>query len=88
VITPGPSSIDPDTAPGGLVVHAYRVPDGVLVFTQRLMGDYVESVPEYVETIACANADTAVADAPCGVVLVFYDGDSGERGWTQPALFV
>lgn len=87
MIMPGPSSIDPDTAPGGLVVHAYRVPDAVLVFTQRLFGEFVETVPDYVEIAAAANADTALLDAPCGVVLVFYDGDTGERAWTQPALF-
>lgn len=79
MITPGPASIDPDTAPGGLVVHAYRIPDAALVFTQRMLD---ASVYDHADAVG----HTTFTDAPAGVVLVYYDGDTGDRVWTQPAL--
>jgi hypothetical protein len=85
VIVPGPAAIDPGAAPGGFVVHGYRIPDGALVFTQQLTPQLTN---DNVQVMAEQGADTTLADAPAGVVLVFYDGDTGDRAWTQPALIL
>lgn len=82
MITPGPAEIDPGAAPGGVVMHAYRVPDAALVNTVRL------TIGEDLKLMATECDDANLTDEDVGVVMVFYDGDTGQRLWTQPALFV
>lgn len=70
---PGPAALEPGLAPGGIVVQVYDL-DGRLLIQQRL------PVPDAdIEFLAEAGA-TAVIDQTDGdVVLVMFDGDSGER---------
>lgn len=76
VIRPGPLSIDPGVAPGGVVIHIYGVPSG------RLLTDSTVTNPAHVQAIAEADADRANVNADDdddGLCLVAYDGDTGER---------
>ena len=72
-IRPGPPSIAPGQCPGGVVIHVYAVPSGVLVATSAIHpGDDVAAFAER----DAATYDALMADAAC---LVGYDGDTGER---------
>jgi hypothetical protein len=78
MIRPGPSSIEPGAAPGGVVIHLYAVPTGRLIGVDHLLPD---------DDIAAA-ATLAVATADdTDVCLVGYDGDTGARytvdDWTR-----
>lgn len=71
---PGPESIPPGTAPGGVVVHVYTL-DDVLVLTSYLAPS--------ADVMDVARRDRDKVDLLTGagvpVVLVAYDGDSGTR---------
>lgn len=75
---PGPESIDPKKAPGGIVMHAYSVPDGTLLL-ERLMPAHITD--EDLDASARDDAAWTSLTARDGVCLVAYDGDTGER-WT------
>lgn len=75
VIQPGPDSIEPDTMPGGLILHCYSVPDQRLLFAHHISTDIS---PEALETMATVGADLAAA-AATNVCLVAFDGDTGQR---------
>jgi hypothetical protein len=71
----GPPSIPPGQAPGGVVLHVYD-----LAGTCVLVRPLVESTTD---TDVDADAQTArawMADHPGALVVVVYDGDTGERG--------
>jgi hypothetical protein len=69
---PGPASIDPATAPGGIVMHCYSVPDEELLLVQYLTPDCD------IEAVATAGGDVAAAHEG-NVCLVAFDGDTGLR---------
>ena len=76
MIHPGPIEIEPMQCPGGVVIHVYGVPSGVLLNTSA-----AASTAE-----ACFNAgiDHMVAERQRpemdnGFCLVAYDGDTGRR---------
>ena len=76
-VRPGPPSILPRSAPGGVVIHGYAVPDSRRVFVQKVPAGLTA---EDVDRIAEANADFWLAlPGDTGICLVAYDGDSGER---------
>jgi len=80
IVRPGPESIAADTAPDGVVVHCYSVPDAVLLFVQHLTPGCD------LEALAVEAVDTAAEHAG-NVCLVAYDGDSGQRlSFTQSIL--
>jgi hypothetical protein len=82
IIHPGPTWIDPSTAPGGIVLHCYSVPDQQLLFVQALCaGADVDEVgvEAFVEQRATQGAELAEAAGAVNVCLVAYDGDTGER---------
>jgi hypothetical protein len=78
MIRPGPPWIEPGAAPGGLVVYCYTatVP-AVMLFRSELVPDDEGAI----ERAATADADfvAALLSADQAVVLVIYDGDTGER---------
>lgn len=71
---PGPASIPAGEAPEGVVVHVYDLA-GVLVTTSHLTPDTDIDVAA---ECAAVQADTVVA-AGEPVVMVAYDGDTGQR---------
>lgn len=72
IVRPGPARIEPDQAPGGLVVHVYSVPSCVLLLERRL--------PDLAAVLAHAHDDgELVFSATDECCLVAYDGDTGER---------
>lgn len=77
---PGPPSISPSSAPGGVVVHVYSVPSERLLLVQLIgPGDDVD----HAATVAAGQAMTLAQlehepDAD-GLCLVAYDGDDGSR---------
>lgn len=76
MIHPGPPQIEPGVYPGGVVIHVYDVPSGVLVTTSMS-----RSLAEASHN-AATDADVTVLFARpdrWGVCLVAYDGDTGER---------
>lgn len=76
ILRPGPEAIEPDRAPGGVVLHAYSVPDGALL-VERLMP---ASMPiEAQEQAARDDAAWTGLASRDGVCLVAYDGDTGAR---------
>lgn len=80
VLRPGPDSIEPGLAPGGLVAKWFDV-DGRLLLTRRLMAG------RPVETLG--RIDRALTFDLTGddVCLVVYDGDDGHRisvPWSPP----
>lgn len=75
MIHPGPASIEPDLAPGGVVLHCYTVPDQRLIFAQLL----TPTTDGTLEAMANAGADTAALSGAPVVCLVAYDGDTGRR---------
>lgn len=72
MIRPGPPAIDPGGAPGGIVFHVYDLA-GVLLLTRRVGSQMGAEL----ERLADLDADTAAGHGD--VVLVCYDGDTGER---------
>jgi len=78
VIRPGPPWIEQAAAPGGLVVYCYTATSPpVMLFRTALIPDDAGGI----ERAATADADfvAALLSADQAVVLVVYDGDSGER---------
>ena len=75
LIRPGPESIKPDAAPGGLVVHIYDTRDGSLVTFGPLTldGDMDAICADQVHELA------QLLPAGTNVCLVFYDGNTGRR---------
>ena len=73
---PGPESIAADTCPDGLVLHAYSLRGELLRESCVLPSDADRKASDDALSIA---ADPRAAP---GVILVVYDGDSGDR-WTQ-----
>lgn len=71
---PGPESIEPGRAPGGLVVHVYDLTGALLL--ERPLRNTAEA------EATAAEDGQAVADAAagCDVIMVIFDGDTGERG--------
>jgi hypothetical protein len=76
MIRPGPASIEPGAAPGGVVIHVYAVPSARLL------------IESHATTLADAayraglDADDVTAQLradDAGVCLVAYDGDTGAR---------
>ena len=81
LIRPGPPSIEPNSAPGGLVFHAYAVPSQRLLVVTGLGSADIEDMAE-IGAQAERDSDAAFAaltEDEVGVCLVGYDGDSGER---------
>jgi hypothetical protein len=77
-VRPGPPSILPRSAPGGVVVHGYDVPSQRLLFVQGI------EPGANVDKAAGDNAGRSWPVAEEGVCLVAYDGDTGERmDWPQ-----
>ncbi|HMJ59374.1 MAG TPA: hypothetical protein VK467_09565 [Gemmatimonadales bacterium] len=71
VVRPGPSRIDPDVCPGGVVIDVYAVPSNVRVIRQHLWPG---------ADVDAAATMAAELDMPgWGACLVAYDGDTGER---------
>ena len=85
MIYPGPDSILPGMAPGGVVIHGYSVPSQRLLFVQAIPAGWSDGD---VDIVAKWNADLAMADADPATCLVAYDGDTGERlsvaAWLEP----
>jgi hypothetical protein len=82
VISPGPPSLEPGAAPGGVVIHVYAVPSGLLLAVST------NATPTQAAYAAGLDA-AAVALAYAGdVCLVAYDGDTGARytadAWVAP----
>lgn len=73
---PGPPTIDPNTAPGGVVIHVYAVP------TSRLLHTSTATTIAEAAWRAGLDADAAIAalvDGEDALCLVAYDGDTGNR---------
>lgn len=75
VIYPGPASILPGMAPGGVVIHGYSVPGERLLFVQAIPADGSVDVSD----AALRGAEQALCDPEPGTCLVAYDGDTGAR---------
>ena len=76
MIRPGPPTLDPGAAPGGVVIHVYGVPSGHLLTCS--------AVTNLAHVEAIARADAARAESLAdpdddGLCLVAYDGDTGAR---------
>jgi hypothetical protein len=78
MIRPGPPSIAPGTAPGGVVIRVYRL-SGALVLERRIpaLATCDPAVEDAATADAIAAARALAAGEPC--VLVGYDGDDGLR---------
>ncbi len=83
MIRPGPPWIERNTAPGGVVLQVYALeleaPGGHLKarwLMTRALPD-IEAADRYAAVDGELVASMIAADAP--VVLVVYDGDTGER---------
>jgi hypothetical protein len=87
MIFPGPPFIDPDTAPQGIVLHCYRVPQEELLFVQYLTGLLSD---HEIDKLADEGTEAAFREGATNVCLVAYDGDSGERlsvrDWFDPGF--
>lgn len=70
-IYPGPSSIDPDQCPGGVVIHHYAVPSQELIL--------VSHITMFADARQVADTNRAQLAGFDAICLVAYDGDSGER---------
>ena len=70
-----PPSIAPNQAPGGVVVQVYRLCDGKLLSIRPLLD--MESASD--GALEDAPAIVALGLGEGDVVMVAYDGDSGER---------
>ena len=80
IVRPGPDSIDPATAPGGIVMHLYSVPDEDLLLVQYLTpGADIDLAAEQGGDLAAVHAGD--------VCLVAYDGDTGQRLGPKDWLF-
>lgn len=78
MIRPGPPWIARETYPGGYVVQGYTATDPpMLLFTTLLRDDGERLIEDQAETDGARVRRILAADAP--VVLVAYDGDTGER---------
>ena len=72
VFRPGPSSIPPVQAPGGLVVHIYDR-QGVRLCERKLRpGDPIEELVQ-------ADVAETIRQTTGPVAIVCYDGDNGAR---------
>lgn len=71
---PGPGRIAPGAAPGGLVLHAYSIAG------ELLRVSILANVDE-AEDRATVDATAIVRDprSAAGVILVIFDGDTGDR---------
>lgn len=77
IVRPGPARIEPNQAPGGLVIHVYavdRYAGRCILIVERRLRNYADALEH-----AAADAD-AVFNAGEECVLVIYDGDTGIRG--------
>lgn len=73
-VRPGPASIPAGESVGGVVIHVYGVPDGVLLHVGRL-GDHASPADVLSDIVTADNRSKGYA----AVCLVAYDGDTGER---------
>lgn len=73
---PGPLQIDAGAVPDGLVIHAYAVPSGRLLVCRE-----ISAPANLVDAQAYDDATAALAALAPGeaIVLVAYDGDTGDR---------
>jgi hypothetical protein len=78
VIRPGPERIAPGTAPGGVVMHVYRLSGG-LILERRIPA--LATCDAAVEDAATADALRAAQVTAAGepIIIVSYDGDDGMR---------
>ncbi len=74
MIRPGPPSIPNGTAPGGVVIHVYDTAGVLLTASFLTPGDDVDADAE-----RAGRQVDALRRADIPVVLVAYDGDTGER---------
>ena len=72
MIRPGPESIEPHRAPGGLVFHVYSL-DGERII-DRVLTDL-----DTVVAAALLDGDFVTTVTGGGVIVVIYDGDTGHR---------
>lgn len=75
MIYPGPASIDPGLAPGGLVFRVYNMA-GTELLERRVPASTTE---DEIDNAAEADADLAVQLSKGDLCLVTYDGDTGQR---------
>jgi hypothetical protein len=95
MIRPGPPWIERNQAPGGLVIYVYALHLAPLTFTVELL--LVRPLPDVDGTVAGAvdphqaTADgefvAALIKAETPLVMVAYDGDTGER-MTRPGMVI
>lgn len=82
MIRPGPTTIGPGAAPGGVVFHVYDAAGTLLAVDQVGPGDDVQAHAER------AADDTNLEHNVDVVVIVAYDGDTGARftldDWLTP----
>ncbi len=76
VTRPGPASIEPGCAPGGVVFHVYAVPTERLLLTRAAR---TEAEAAYYAGRDSADVIAALHPFERGVCLVAYDGDTGDR---------
>lgn len=85
VYRPGPSRIRSGARPGGVVIHVWEVAPGaaghLLVVQHISPSDDVEAIAERAVLVTDSISLPGTA-----IVLVAYDGDSGERihDWSRP----
>lgn len=82
VYRPGPETIRPNARPGGVVIHVWEVDTDRLLVVQHIgVSDDVEGLAE-----TAALVTDSITAPGAAVVLVAYDGDTGERihDWSHP----
>lgn len=73
MIRPGPDRIEPRRVPGGVVAQVYDL-DGVLLVQREL-----DDRPTLEAEAEADAAFVAALSSTQGLILVTYDGDTGER---------
>jgi hypothetical protein len=75
-VRPGPESIEPGRAPGGIVIHVYNLA-GLLLLERRLVSVIAAEHFAGVDVDAVLERLRAAGEGAC--VLVAFDGDDGHR---------
>lgn len=78
MIRPGPCSIDPGACPGGVVLHVYDLA-GVLVIPPRYLSPTMSPLELEADAMLAAALTAAALPGEAPLVVVTYDGDTGER---------